>query len=554
MNATNRTKNIALTGFSATGKTYVAEKVAAFLNWYWLDIDEEISKIKGKTIAEIFEQEGEAEFRRLESQLLYEACERERVVLSTGGGAIVDPANRNKLFQRCIVICLEAKADTIYQRLLHDTAYSASPVYRPLLAGDNPLDRIKELKFSRQSYYSMADWTIHTDNLTIDEVSHEVIKGWNYINRSNRGFQIESDLASIVQTKSGSYPVYVGWELIDSLGEKMRNSGLSGTAIIISDKSVYPIYGNKLKTSLEKSGFKVDSYLVPPGEISKNIEEVLKIWDFLIQKQIERKDIIIALGGGVVGDMAGFVAATYLRGISFIQVPTTLIGMTDASIGGKVAVDHPKGKNLIGAFYQPCLVLSDINTLTSLPERELLSGWAEVIKHGLILDSELVELLESNYDSLIKLSPETTSKIIARSIGIKAMIVSEDERETGRRTLLNFGHTVAHGLEAATNYNNYLHGEAVAIGMVAATRLSQRLDFLSEEKVKRVKELLLKFRLPVDFSGIDIDKVLKAMEFDKKVRNKSINWVLLDDIGSAIIYSDVPSSDVEKVLKGVQKS
>jgi 3-dehydroquinate synthetase len=235
----------------------------------------------------------------------------------------------------------------------------------------------------------------------------------------------------------------------------------------------------------------------------------------------------------------------------WLQVPTSLIAMTDASIGGKVAVDHPRGKNLIGAFYQPCLVLADVKILTTLTHRELTSGWAEVIKHGLILDADLLKLLEDRANDLIKLKPDITSKVISRSAAIKCRVVSEDERETGIRTILNYGHTVAHGLEAATDYGRFLHGEAVAIGMMAAARLSRQLKLLSEKAIERHKAILHKFGLPIDCSGVAVNDVLAAMELDKKVRGKAIRWVLLQDIGQVVIRSDVPERDVLTVLREV---
>ena len=232
-------------------------------------------------------------------------------------------------------------------------------------------------------------------------------------------------------------------------------------------------------------------------------------------------------------------------------IPTTLVAMTDASMGGKVAVDHAEGKNLIGAFYQPCLVLTDVQTLTTLPQRELTSGWAEVIKYGLILDPELLKLLEHNSKDLMKLKRDVTVKAIARSAAIKCHVVSEDEKETGIRTVLNYGHTVAHGLEAATGYGRFLHGEAVAVGMIAAAKLSHRLNLLSGEVVERHTLLLNKFGLPLECRGVAIDKVLAAMELDKKVRSGAIRWVLLKDIGQTIIRDDVPRTAVVKVLEEV---
>jgi shikimate kinase/3-dehydroquinate synthase len=543
--------NIALIGFSATGKTVVAQKVAEHLHWTFIDTDDEIVRLSGKTIPEIFKQDGEEKFRRLESQILKQACHKEQAVIATGGGAIIDPKNQNLLLETSVVVCLEAKPETIYQRLLHDTLYSANPVVRPLLAGDNPLERIKQLKAKRQPYYAIADWTVHTDNLTVDEVSQEIIKGWQYTDRHRDKQSAEADLACRVQTPTAEYPVFVGWGILDKLGEKMKRAGLSGTANIISDEIVFSIYGAKVRKALEKAGFAVNSCVVPSGEASKNIAQAVKIYDYLIEHRVERNDLVVALGGGMIGDLAGFVAATFLRGLLWLQVPTSLIAMTDASIGGKVAFDHPRGKNLIGAFYQPCLVLADVKTLTTLTHRELTSGWAEVIKHGLILDADLLKLLEDRANDLIKLKPDITSKVISRSAAIKCRVVSEDERETGIRTILNYGHTIAHGLEAATDYGRFLHGEAVAIGMMAAARLSHRLKLLSEKAIERHKAILQKFGLPIDCSGLAVNDVLAAMELDKKVRGKAIRWVLLQDIGQVVIRSDVPERDVLTVLREV---
>jgi shikimate kinase/3-dehydroquinate synthase len=546
--------NIAIIGFSATGKSVIAQKVAERLNWTFIDIDDEIVKLSGKTIHEIFKQDGEDKFRKLEGKVLRQACRKAKVVITTGGGTIVDPGNQRLLLETSVVVCLEAKPETIHQRLLHDTLYSANPVVRPLLTGDNPLERIKQLKAKRQTYYAIADWTVHTDNLTPEEVSREVIKGWQYANK--RHSSIESagaDLACMVETETASYPVFVGWGILDRLREKMKATGLSGTANIISDETVFPIYGARIKKILGKAGFAVNCCVVPPGEASKNIAQAVQIYDFLIERRVERNDVIVALGGGMIGDLAGFVAATFLRGLPWVQVPTSLIAMTDASIGGKVAIDHPLGKNLIGAFHQPRLVLADVKTLTTLPQHELISGWAEVIKHGLILDAGFLQLIEDKTEDLIKLKPDITAKVIARSTAIKCQVVSEDDRETGRRIILNYGHTIAHGIEAASKYERFLHGEAVAIGMMGAARLSHRLGLLSQNALERHKALLQKFGLPTDCSGVPLSDVLAAMELDKKVRGKVIQWVLLEEIGKAIIRSDIPAREVSSVLEEVIK-
>jgi 3-dehydroquinate synthase len=251
----------------------------------------------------------------------------------------------------------------------------------------------------------------------------------------------------------------------------------------------------------------------------------------------ERNDCIVALGGGMVGDLAGFVAANFLRGLPLVQVSTSLTSMVDAAIGGKVAVNHPRAKNLIGAFYQPRLVLADTETLTTLHRRELVSGCAEVVKHAMIRDPRLLEYLEERAEGLLMLDKAITSEVVSRSAAIKARIVSEDEKEQGIRVILNYGHTIGHGLEAATNYERFLHGEAVSIGMMGAAMISRQVGLLFQEVVDRQKALLERFGLPTTCSGIDIESLLKAMELDKKVVGKKVRWVLLSGVRNSKPWS-----------------
>jgi shikimate kinase/3-dehydroquinate synthase len=559
MKLDRRITNLVITGFSGTGKSLVAKEVARRLNWDFLDTDDEIVKQTGKPIAEIFRQDGEGKFRELEREVIRKACQKGQTVIAIGGGAIVDPQNYELLAKTGLIVCLEAKPETIYERLFREAACSPGTEVRPLLAVDNPLERISQLKVSRQPYYAKADWTIHTDDLSISEVAEEVIRAWRLLHRTD-GSQLsvvsDKDVVSLVETATQSYPIFVGYGLLDKLGEKMKQAALSGTATIISDENVFSFYGSKVERILKDAGFAVNFFIVPPGEETKNMDYAIKIYDFLVEHRAERDDIIIALGGGMVGDLAGFVAATFLRGMFWVQVPTSLVGMVDASIGGKVGVNHPEGKNLIGAFYQPNLVLADCQTLTTLPQRELTSGWAEVIKHGLILDKEFFEFLEANVNRLKELEPELLTRAIARSAAIKAQVVSQDEKEReGKRTILNYGHTIAHGLEAATQYKRLLHGEAVAIGMVGAAKLSQRLGLLPSGAVERQQSLLQKFGLPTSLRTkqsnlkLGLAGITKAMELDKKVKGKAIRWVLLQDIGKVVIRSDVPQQDVLAVLR-----
>ncbi|MFO8101272.1 MAG: 3-dehydroquinate synthase [Dehalococcoidia bacterium] len=542
-------ENIILTGFSYTGKTRVSRIVAQRLGWELVDTDDEIVRLAGKPIPEIFAQEGEDHFRKLEHQSLSDVCTRNGTVISTGGGIIMAAENRQIMKKSGVVVCLEAEPETIYRRLMIDSEKSGEKVIRPLLQADDPLERITSLKESRQSNYAKSDWTVHTDSLTPEEVAGEVIRGWSFVSRSNRAFAADPQIACMVATATESYPVFVEEGMLDSLGQKMKETGLEGNAYIISDDNVFPLYGQRVKASLEGAGFAVDSLVVPHGEMSKSLPVAMRIYDFLVLHRAERNHTVVALGGGMVGDLAGFAAATFLRGMPLVQVPTSLLGMVDSSIGGKVAVNHPDGKNLIGSFYQPRLVLSDVQTLTTLPERELTSGWAEVAKHGFIRDSEYVRFLEENVDKLRSLEDAATTEAIRRSAVIKAAVVSEDEKEAGLRTILNYGHTIAHGLEAATGYAEMLHGEAVAVGMAGAAEIAAKMGILENEDLRRQRSLLENFGLPVKCPGVDVNAVMQAIELDKKVRMREVRWVLLSRIGEPGLASDIPSEVVRSAIE-----
>ena len=287
-----------------------------------------------------------------------------------------------------------------------------------------------------------------------------------------------------------------------------------------------------------------------PGEQNKTFDSISNVYSWLAESKAQRRDTIVALGGGVVGDMAGFVAATYNRGLGFIQIPTSLAAMVDASVGGKTAVDLPEGKNLVGAFYQPKVVIADVSTLKSLPHRETMEGWAEAIKHGLILDKQLFEVFENRYEELLNLEPNLTTDVVKRSIQIKAEVVSQDEKETrGIRTLLNYGHTIGHGLEAATGYHQLLHGEAVSIGMMGAAMIGNRMGITNSSILERQLSILKKFDLPISFNNINIESIKSAMSLDKKAVGSSINWVLLSEIGHAEVNSNVDNSVVDNVLE-----
>ena len=548
---------IVLTGFSGTGKSLVAPIVAERLGWHAVDTDSLVEKAAGRPIAGIFTRDGEARFRDLEAEAVRQACARERAVVAVGGGAMLRPDSRRLLADGGFVVCLEARPETVLQRLREGAAED-----RPLLAGADPLARIRGLKAARQPVYALADFTVHTDGLTLQQVAAEVVRAWE--ERSEAALAAPGRLdamtgtahgaegtACLVRAAGASYPVFVEWGALGGLGARMRDAGLTGQAYLISDEDVFARYGMPAQAALEAAGIPVASYCVPPGEASKSLETAAAIYDWLIERRAERGHTIVALGGGMITDLAGFVAATYARGLPLVHVPTSLLAMVDAAVGGKVAVNHPRSKNAIGAFYQPRLVLADVATLLTLPSREL-SGWAEAIKHALILDAELLTFFEERAEAVLRLEPEPTTEAIRRSVAVKAAVVSEDEREeTGRRTLLNYGHTVGHAIEAATAYGRFRHGEADAIGMTAAAAISRRLELLSPQDERRQRVLLERFGLPTGAQDIDRAAIIAAIALDKKVRAGAVRWVLLEGIGRAVVRDDVPQAVVEEALDEV---
>jgi shikimate kinase / 3-dehydroquinate synthase len=541
---------IFLIGFSATGKSRMGRRIAGELGWDVVDTDEEVARLAGKSVAEIFAQDGESRFREKEEQVLAVAGRKRRAVIACGGGAVTVTGNRQLMKDGGFVVRLEASPETIHRRLLNDAGASGS--IRPLLIAPDPLERIRHLKESREHCYAIADWTVHTDHLTLEEVQQEVLRGWYYWNRAHPevgALELSGDRAADVVTATSHYPIHVGWGLLHHLGGAMARAGLSGTAYLISDETVFAIHGDTAMRSLREAGIRTEQLAVSPGEATKTMDTCARIYDWLIEKRAERGDTIVALGGGVVGDLAGYAAATFLRGLPLVQVPTSLVAMVDASVGGKTAVNHARGKNLIGAFHQPRLVLVDVQTLATLNGRETVSGWAEVVKHAMVLDPALYAFLLGNTGKLLSLDAESTTEAVKRSIAVKARIVSEDERESGRRILLNYGHTIGHALEAATGYGRFTHGEAVAMGMTGAAVLAHDLGLLPRDVLEEQCTLLRGFGLPTGCPGVDVFRVLDAMELDKKARGGAVRWVLLKGVGSPVIRDDIAEESVREVLR-----
>ena len=348
-----------------------------------------------------------------------------------------------------------------------------------------------------------------------------------------------------------SYEIKIEQGLLTELGRECARLGLGKRCAIISDANVGPRFGRKARQALVEAGFEPVLLLVPAGETAKSLKSVQSCYDQLATHRLERKSFIVALGGGVVGDLAGFVAATYLRGIPLVQVPTTLLAQVDSSVGGKVGVNLAAGKNLVGAFYQPRLVLCDLETLAALPEREYRAGLAEVIKYGIIYDAALFERLERDTPRLLRRDPKVLTEVIARCCEIKAEVVGKDETESGLRAILNFGHTIGHALEAISHYGKYLHGEAISIGQVAAAVISAKLLGLPETDVARITALFQAAGLPtkVNLTPAQRRNLFSAMALDKKVSGGEIKFVLARRIGQVEFGQKVPKTVIEAVLK-----
>jgi len=347
-----------------------------------------------------------------------------------------------------------------------------------------------------------------------------------------------------------SYQIKIGAALLRRLGTECAALGLGRRCVIISDRNVAPRFGAAARHALRQAAFDCELLTVPAGETAKDLKTVRACYDQLAALHLERTSFVLALGGGVVGDLAGFVAATYLRGIPFVQAPTTLLAQVDSSVGGKVGVNLKAGKNLVGAFHQPRLVLCDLETLASLPEREFRSGLAEVIKYGIIHDAALFSRLERDLPALLRREPATLAAVVARCCQIKAEVVGQDETDNALRAILNFGHTVGHALEAVSHYGKYLHGEAIAIGQAAAARLSARRLGLPESQVARIETLLERAGLPTRLSATSRqrEKLLSAMKLDKKVSGGEIKFVLVPNIGQARFGQTVPAAMLEQSL------
>ena len=347
------------------------------------------------------------------------------------------------------------------------------------------------------------------------------------------------------------YDIKIGTDLMADVTAFVANGKYSPQAFVVADTNTAPLYGEQIKDALVKGGLRPEICAVPAGETAKSLRYVEELYNRFADAKLDRKSLVVAVGGGVVGDLAGFVAATYMRSVPFVQVPTTLLAQVDSSVGGKTAINLPLGKNLVGAFYQPDAVFIDLNMLQTLPKREIATGLGEIVKYGVIADAKLFSFLEENYTALLNLELVPLTHVIGRSCAIKADVVGKDEKEAGLRRILNFGHTVAHAVEQETNYSRYNHGEAVALGSLCAARLSKLEGYIDEKTEERLFKLIDELNLPTVAAGCTLSHMEEEILRDKKTVGGKVNWVLMRDIGEVFVTADVTEDNVKAAMLSI---
>ena len=535
---------LALTGFMASGKTSVGARVAELLGWRFVDLDEEFVRAEGSSIATFFAAKGEAAFRARECQLL-EAVLREGerngiggLVAALGGGTLENPRAVAMLKGRGGVVFLDVEPETAWAR--------AEGTDRPLA---RDLEGFKALLAERRATYEgTADWVLPVCGRSVNDLSREVV--------------------SILQRAGGQWPTMWGRQLVStgrpsslfggknalgSLGLHAWSAHLAGSRLlVITDENVRAAWGDHVLSLLNETSSPDPVLVIEPGEGSKSAGTVERCWDWLAAQGARRGDTVVALGGGVVGDLAGFVAATYHRGMSLWQIPTSLLAQVDSSVGGKTGINLSAGKNLVGAFYQPDLVVTDPATLRTLPDHEYIGGLGEVVKYGLLTSATFFAELERVSEAVMAKNLDVVGSIVKDCVGYKASVVEQDELDRGRRAVLNLGHTTAHALEVTRGYGSIGHGCAVALGLLVALAVSERLLGLDPAVRERTRTLLAKLGLPTATQLPDTDRFLAAATRDKKVITGSSGFVGLRALGDPVWALDVPAVVLVEALEVIR--
>ncbi len=515
--------HIFLYGPSGSGKSTIGKKLAQILDLPFIDLDTEIEINSGKLIPQMMAEQGENAFRDAETHTLRKVIPGKDAVISLGGGALLRNKNRSLVQDSGDVVFLDADLPTLVSRLRSDKNQ------RPLLSGDLQ-GSLQSLLESRWDHYQSFSFRV-------DASPPPGQVAWNI-----------QKLIGRFHLRSMGTP-YDAWVLrggLDSLGELLVQRDLNGPTLIISDANVAPLYAQRVQHSLQEAGYSTSMLIIPPGEAYKNIETISKLWSGCLETGLDRKSTIIALGGGVVGDLVGFTAATFMRGCNWVAVPTTLLSMVDASLGGKTGFDLPEGKNLVGAFHSPRFVLADPEVLSTLPEQEFRSGLGEVVKHGVIADPELFDLCSQGLNAI----KSNLSNVVKQAMAVKVKVIEEDPYEKGIRAGLNLGHTIGHALEHVSGYS-LLHGEAVAIGMVVETRLAETLSIANSGLSEMIAHTLLGFGLPVEIpANLPKAALIETVKKDKKKRSGKVRFALPAKIGEVIVGIEVV--DLESVFEEIK--
>lgn len=525
-------QNIVITGFMGTGKTTVGRLLAQRLQRRFVDMDILLAERFGKSIAAVFAENGEEAFRSAEAELCNELAAEQALVIGTGGGTLVDEASRTALGASGVLICLTASEETILHRL-------ATATDRPLIAGaeEERRRRVRSLLGVRRAAYAAIPYQINTDGLDPAAVADR-------IEAAARDHAEAPGMVRLpVTSPEGVYDLCLGDGILPHAGRLLRNRGARPGRAAIVTNSMLAAHAETLAEGLRSAGFDPVLCTVPEGEQHKTLATVADLYPQFLAAGLDRSGIVLALGGGVVGDMAGFAAATYLRGVPFVQLPTSLLAMVDASVGGKTGVDLPQGKNLVGAFKQPLAVIMDVGTLATLPSDEFRSGLAEVVKHGIIGAPRLFEQLEHE-------GPASLLQLVTDAVRVKIEVVEEDPFEQGRRATLNLGHTFGHALELVSEFS-LRHGEAVAIGTVAAANLAVAIGRCDATLAERITRLLGRLGLPIRAPGYDVEAVLAAMSHDKKRAGKRLRFVIPQALGDVVVIDDPGEDVVRRAISSV---
>ncbi len=547
------------------GKTSTGRCLARRLGLEFVDADTEIEWSARMTIAEIFEKHGEAYFRDGERRVMARLLSEGPRVIATGGGAFLNEQTRARIATGALSIWLKADLDVLWRRVRRRA-------HRPLLKTKDPEDTLRRLMAERYPVYGRADMTVLSRDGPHEAVVDDAIAALEFYLRFSPEVPEATMKPAVVRHVSPpvaphadrvavdlpgrAYEILIGSALLGEAGAAIAGLAPGSACAVVTDENVAALHLPGLLASLDGAGIRHASIVVPPGEGSKSYGTFETVCDGIIEARLERDDLVVALGGGVVGDLAGYAAASVRRGMRFVQIPTSLLAQVDSSVGGKTGINSRHGKNLIGAFHQPSLVLADTDTLTTLPPREFAAGYAEVVKYGLIGDADFFEWLETHRAEIFAGGP-ARAQAVARSCAAKAAVVTRDEREAGERALLNLGHTFGHALERLTGYDGsrLVHGEAVAIGMACAFRFSEQLGLCTPTDVTRVESHLVAAGLPTRASTIPFFDaspfdLLDAMRQDKKVERGALTFILAKGIGRAFVAKGISADEVLGFLDG----